>query len=154
MNYFFWLLQVTAFPSLIIHYNLQIHSENLMFINEREIETKLKIRMTLWLFCSKHSKLNLISKRISVNVKTIQLMHLLSWYQWTCLIENGVIHSALRDFLFAVGGSGTLRRWKFQRIPEIYQGFWIKIFISKFLYLRDSCQFFRTFSEIWIMVFL
>lgn len=78
VNYFFWLLQVTAFPSLIIHYNLQIHSENLMFIDEREIETKVKIMMTLSLFCSKHSKLNLISKRISVNVKAIQLMHLLS----------------------------------------------------------------------------
>ena len=49
-----------------------------MFIDEREIETKVKIMMTLSLFCSKHSKLNLISKRISVNVKAIQLMHLLS----------------------------------------------------------------------------
>ena len=40
-----------------------------------------------------------------------------------------------------------LEKVNFQRIPKIYQGFWIKK-ISKILYLEGSGLFVRTFSEI------
>ena len=54
---------------------------------------------------------------------------------------------------FVVGASRILRKWKFQRIPKIYQGFWIKKIFSKILYLGGSGPFVRTFSEIWKIVF-
>ena len=56
--------------------------------------------------------------------------------------------------LFLVGASEILRKWDFQRIPKIYQGFWIKDFFSKILHLGGSGSFVRTFSEIWKTVFL
>ena len=54
--------------------------------------------------------------------------------------------------LFVVGASGILKKWNFQRTPEIY-GFWNKIFFSKILCLVGSGPFICTFSEIWKMVF-
>ena len=40
--------------------------------------------------------------------------------------------SCMRQLLlFVVGASGILRKWNFQRTPEIFQGFWIKDFFFK-----------------------
>ena len=51
--------------------------------------------------------------------------------------------------LFVVGASGILRKRNFQRIPKIYQGFWItKFLFSKIMYLVGSGPFVRTSPEV------